>query len=236
MSTQTEGRGNKAATADKAKPTDKAETVDTATGEVHTGTSDAPKPEAAASAVPPPSGKTTLAKRISTASLIGKVNVDRYESDGANKAPVDDLIGSVIPGRSRDLYSIVGVTNKMRTGETDKGPWTSFLGSFMAILPNGDRVRASQLFLPDVAGDLVIAQMTERDDDKASIQLGFTIGIKSDPTAATGYVYTAQPLIETAPNDPLALLANQALSGAMIPNGGNKAISDHSEIADKVDA
>lgn len=169
--------------------------------------------------------KVTLAKRISTRSLVGVVNVDRYPDD---HEPAEQR-GAVIPGRSRDLYSVVGIARKIRTGETDKGPWKSFIGDFMAILPSGDRTRAGQLFLPDVAGDLVENEMAQMPPGASGIQLGFTVGIKSDATAATGYVYTAEPLIEAAPSDPLMLLANQVAKGETIQR--QDALTDQTETA-----
>ncbi len=170
-------------------------------------------------------GGIELAKRISTKLIMGGMPVvARYESEGENKAPDAALVGTVIPQRRTELYTVAGIARDFRTGTTDKGDWFSVIGDFMASrTSDGKKFRAGQCFLPDVAGDILIQPVMAAKEAKETIQFGFRVGITSDPTAATGYVYWAEPLLETAPNDPLELLAQQVgMSSA-------KQISDQSE-------
>lgn len=109
--------------------------------------------------------------------------------------------------KTRDLYQVVGIASGRKTGESDFGPWCSLTGNFAAVnLSTGEQFRSGVLFLPDVALDPVLGQM---DAGATSVEFGFTISILEDDDSATGYVYTATPLMAPDQNDPLEALTNK---------------------------
>ncbi len=60
--------------------------------------------------------------------------------------------------------------------------------------------------MPDVALDPILGQM---DAGATSVEFGFTISILEDEKSATGYVYTAMPLMAPDQNDPLEALTSK---------------------------
>lgn len=109
--------------------------------------------------------------------------------------------------KSRNLYNVMGIASNTKTGETDHGPWCALTGNFAAInLETGEQFRSAVVFLPDIALDMVRGQL---DTGANAVEFGFMIAIKEDEQSATGYVYTATPLMEPDENDPLEVLTNQ---------------------------
>lgn len=107
----------------------------------------------------------------------------------------------------RDLYQVVGVASGKKSGTSDYGEWVSLTGNFAAInLATGEEFRSGVLFLPDVALDPILGQLSM---GATAIEFGFTISIIEDDESATGYVYTATPLIEPDENDPLEALTTK---------------------------
>ena len=133
--------------------------------------------------------KFTLLKKISVKTVCGKP-----------KAPEDT--------KTLWLMEVFGVANGIKSGVTDKGPWYGFIGAFQAVdMATGNVYRAGTLYLPGIAGDLVVPQVT--DDKNKSVEFGFRIGIKKDDTSAVGYVYHAEPLLPVNENDPVELLSRK---------------------------
>ena len=107
----------------------------------------------------------------------------------------------------RDLYQVVGIASGKKTGETDYGPWCSLTGNFAAVnLTTGEQFRSGVVFLPDVALDPILGQL---DSGATAVEFGYTISIIDDADSATGYVYTATPMMEPDQNDPLEKLTSQ---------------------------
>src|SRR5262249_3822242 len=78
-------------------------------------------------------------------------------------------------GEIKWLYEVAGIVNGRRDGESDNGPWTALLGSFMAKrLSDGARFRSGQCFLPNVANNVVLGELT---DDVTGLQMAFRIGV-----------------------------------------------------------
>lgn len=80
----------------------------------------------------------------------------------------------------------------------------------METVKNDVRYRTGTMFLPDVALGLILPAL-ESAGKGAQIQFAFRIGVERDDTAATGYIYTAESLIEPEENDPLELLVAKAM-------------------------
>lgn len=107
------------------------------------------------------------------------------------------------------LYNVYGIASKLRTGVTDKGPWTSFKGQFEAVTPDGEVFISGQVFLPQPFEDMLMSslQQAQQQDDKASVQFAvrvFCVPPQKGKPSATGYEYRCESLIESVESSPLA--------------------------------
>lgn len=110
------------------------------------------------------------------------------------------LVGDV---KSRELYTVIGIARKADGKETDYGTATKFVGNFSAVnLQTGEEFRSGAAYLPGAAGDMLYGAM-----GGDPVEFGFKIGIELDNSAATGYIFTVESLIEPGENDPLVTLA-----------------------------
>jgi len=143
--------------------------------------------------------KTAIVKKLSTKVLVGQAKA--YSKD-------------LQQGQQTDLYNVIGVAHGLKHGTTNFGDFTALMGQFIAEplvgAKAGQRYRTGQLFLPDVALNMV-APIVENLGKGESVELAFRIGIEADDTATTGYIYTAEFLTEPKENDPLEALAAKAL-------------------------
>lgn len=122
------------------------------------------------------------------------------------KQIVGDLLDAEEIPASQELYTLIGVCNGVKTGESTYGPWTSFLGTFEAIrTDNGKRFQSGRVFIPEPVSSMTAAQLADAqsEDKAATVAFAFAIGRKKAKTA-TGYEYTTKPLVKLAANDPLA--------------------------------
>lgn len=142
--------------------------------------------------------KVAIVKKLSGKVLVG--NVKTYVKD-------------LQEGQSVELFQVVGIARKIKTGISNFGEWEALMGEFVAEAlvgaKAGQRYRTGQLFLPDVALNLVASELTSGNIN--GIQLGFKVGAMVDETSSTGYVYTAEFLMEPEENDPLESLIAKAL-------------------------
>ena len=103
------------------------------------------------------------------------------------------------------IMRVIGVAQGMVTGTGDNGDWVSFKGGFEGTnLIDGAVYKSGKLFLPEVAEDLVVAALNTEGNE--AVNLAFDISILEDAASATGYVYTATPLMEVEENDPIEQL------------------------------
>ena len=134
-----------------------------------------------------------IIKKISVRAVYGDKSKIRTAAEAAKGKPVH-------------VMRAIGIARDFDTGEGDNGPWVKFKGSFEATNPDtGESYRSGRLFLPDVASDLLEAELM--DEDTSNVELAFDIHAVADSTSAVGYVYTATPLVELAENDPILALA-----------------------------
>ena len=104
------------------------------------------------------------------------------------------------------LMEVFGVASGVKTGDKDGRPWYGFIGTFQGVnLASGQIYRSGVLFLPDVAGNLMLGQL--KDEKNRAIEFAFRIGVKRDESTATGYTYVADPLLPVNENDPVEMLA-----------------------------
>jgi hypothetical protein len=124
------------------------------------------------------------------------------------KIQAKGLVGNVKDAEEGTLYTVVGKATGLKGGESNYGPWECLKGDFIAQTNDGEQYRGSQLFLPEIAHDMVAHQLKEGNE---AVEFGFIIGKKNDETSAIGYVYTCEPLFQPEPeSDPILKLAKTA--------------------------
>lgn len=106
------------------------------------------------------------------------------------------------------LAQMVGVATNIKTGTSNFGDWTALLGSFQAtVMETGVTVRSGQMFLPDVALNLILPAL--KDANNKGVEFAFNIGVKADEASKTGYIYVAEPIFEASENDPLEMITKK---------------------------
>lgn len=141
-----------------------------------------------------------MADAVRTAQLKKKISVKTVFGK-----PDSRLIWEGGKDFSLPCVRVVGSVNKLRTGQGDFGPWVAFKGSFIAVnLQTGESFKGSELFLPEVASDLIENAVIDAD--------GATVNIAFDIEAIRGrdedsFEYTARPHMEVEESDPLLMLA-----------------------------
>lgn len=144
------------------------------------------------------STKNELLGKISFKTVCGKINRRKLPEDGT----------------AMHVMRILGVANKIVTGNGDNGAFVGFLGSFEATnVETGEVFRSGKLFLPNVASNLLEAAVAN--NGGANVEFAFDIGVKEDDTSAVGYVYTASPIMEASENDPIALMKTRLIVPAL---------------------
>lgn len=127
-----------------------------------------------------------------------------------SKISVKSVLGHKVktPEKSEMLIQVMGVATGIKTGESDKGPWTALLGSFQAInMQSGNVYRSGVCFLPNIVLNLILPKLLEK--ESKSIEFAFNIGVAPDEESAVGYVFIAEPIFDAAENDPLEMLTKK---------------------------
>jgi len=131
--------------------------------------------------------------------LVGKISV-KSMLGGKPKAPETD--------KPEYLVQMVGIATSIKTGTSNFGDWTALLGSFQATnMETGETVRSGMLFMPDVALNLIIPSLNNKDNK--GVEFGFNIGVKKDAASSVGYIYVAEPIFDAAENDPLEMITKK---------------------------
>jgi hypothetical protein len=142
---------------------------------------------------------TSIVRKVSVKTLVGKVK---------------PYLANMPEGGEISLARIVGIARGIKAGESNYGPWKALTGDFIAEPLVGDhagkRFRAGNLFLPDVALDLV-APAVEATPKGDTVQFAFEVTAIVREESSTGYEYGAKTLIEASENDPLEALVSLAL-------------------------
>ena len=146
--------------------------------------------------------KYSYRKKLQAAKLIGKIK------------PPMNAEGEVEVGKTKWLYDVYGVANDTKKGISDYGEWTALMGDFLMfkcddmLKADEERVifRAGQLFLPDIALNLILAEGV---GEGTYVEFGFRIGVIGDEDSVTNFVYTCQPLMKAAQSSPVENLIRQ---------------------------
>ncbi len=105
--------------------------------------------------------------------------------------------------KTADLLKVVGITTEARPGQTDKGEFIKFGGTFRAInLQTGEAFEASTAIFPNFIADSLAAALAQSQE----VEFGILIGAKANATSVTGYEYTVRPLVEAKVSDKLGAL------------------------------
>jgi len=110
-----------------------------------------------------------------------------------------------VPEKRTKMYTIYGVANGFKKGETAFGPWTMLTGNFEAV-KDGVRYISGVCSLPQPMHDMMVAAVKNSDSD---VSFACDVIIDKTDKPGIGYEYFAEPLIEQTENDPLAALRDQ---------------------------
>jgi hypothetical protein len=134
----------------------------------------------------------------SQAELLKKITTKLVWGDKVNVTDVKE--GSV------QLYSIIGVCTGFKVGESPYGGWVGFTGQFEATrIKDQKKFIAPVAFIPEPASSMMLASVNRAlaNKEDPNIQFAFIIGAKKS-TAAIGFEYTVEPVMEAAQNDVMA--------------------------------
>lgn len=143
----------------------------------------------------PPAAK--LIKKITPSTVCGELN------------PSKDRIKE-----KRVLYDLFGIVVKTRSGHSQYGDWTRFVGQFEAITPDGEVFSAPGAHIPQPFEDMLFASLAQAQekDAKASVRFACQISIvppKPGKASAVGYEFEVVPLVESDETNPLADMKKQ---------------------------
>lgn len=103
-------------------------------------------------------------------------------------------------------------------GDGKESEYVKFIGDIRAVrTSDGTEYRSRELILPNLA-EGALAPVVEALDSEAgeSVRFAFDIGMRKAETA-TGYEFTAEPLVESEEHDPLAEFGKQLLENRQAP-------------------
>lgn len=163
--------------------------------------------EAQATAEKVKGAKAKPLRKITIATVAGKVKGNA------------ELMKKIIEadGQAVGLMDVFGIASKGKPGETQFGEFVKFVGQFRAVnLATGEVFAAPACILPTFLADDIYGAMTAGGEGVRNAQFAFRIGVFYAPESVTQYQYDAQPLIQPAEADALALLEKQAQEGARL--------------------
>lgn len=113
--------------------------------------------------------------------------------------------------KSIHLYGVIGICTGSKVGESQYGAWMGFTGQFEATrYKDGARFVAPIAFIPEPASSMMAAALdrASKNNQEPSLQFAFIIGAKKS-TAAIGFEYTVEPVLQASQNDALQGLRDQ---------------------------
>lgn len=135
-----------------------------------------------------------LVKKISAKVIVGDVK---------------KLCKSQEDGTVIDLANFYGRATGFKTGASDFGNWTAFLGNFEAVnLETGEEFQARQMFLVEPLQGMLLDQLAESE----SVDFACTLSVVVNEKLPTGYEYRVTPITELKRSDELESL--RQLAGA----------------------
>ena len=125
-----------------------------------------------------------------------------------------DILVALKDQEKVQLLKVAGVTTDAKTGQTEKGEYTKLLGEFIAQnLITGEVFQSGQCILPSFLSEQLAAALKASE----SVEFALLIGARADKSAVTGYVYTAQPLVNAEPTARMSKLLTAAGIAPALP-------------------
>lgn len=133
-----------------------------------------------------------LVSKLAVAKVIGKIKPTDLPEDG-----------TLVP-----LMRVMGQAEGVKTGTTNYGEYCGFTGVFAAVnFKTGEHFAAAQVFLPDVATDLMRPVVEAAQANGGKVEFAFDIGVRQVKRGEEiKYEYGVKPLVQAAKADPLAAL------------------------------
>lgn len=151
-------------------------------------------------------------KKISVATVYGKIKLAELMKAPEQTLPIMRVLGSAVG---------------TKTGDSQYGPWTALQGMFEATnLDTGEKVRASQLFLPDVALTPILVQLMQ--PGVQGVEFAIDVSAKYVEDAKPGgspYEYTFDTVLQADESDPIKRL-NDKITALALPAPGAKSDPD----------
>lgn len=124
------------------------------------------------------------------------------------KISAKTVVGTVRPPeKPTSLYTVIGIANGLRTGNTTYGDFVALTGQFEATnLETGEQYTAPQCFLPEPLCGMIAAQLrtTDKEGNRTTMSVRFAVEVGIKPAKSTmGYEYTVRELVDTSEGDPL---------------------------------
>lgn len=151
-----------------------------------------------------------IVEKIKKAQIVNKISIKNMSLN------VKALVKKMENGESLPILAVLGSASGLKTGESQFGTWVKLTGTFGAVdLINEDAeaFRSANLFLPDIALDMVVGALQAI--ESGSVNLGFELSVIADDTVNIGYRYGVRELMPLAENDPLVMLGNQIAQYAL---------------------
>lgn len=123
------------------------------------------------------------------------------------KISAKTIVGVVAaPEKATPLYTVMGIANGVKTGQSTYGEWIALTGQFEAMnLETGEAFAAPQVFLPEPLNGLIVAKVRTPDENGVTPSVRFAVEVGIKPSKSTmGYEYTVRELVDASENDPLA--------------------------------
>lgn len=137
-----------------------------------------------------------ILSKISFKTVCGKVNRRELTADGSPKL----------------VMRVLGQANGIKTGNTDFGEFTAFVGSFeVTNVETGEISRSGKMFLP-MAAEVMLAGALA--GSTGPVGFGFDIGVR-EADNQIGYEYTAESIFDVAETDPIEQMKKDMTAKAL---------------------
>jgi hypothetical protein len=139
---------------------------------------------------------------------------------GVSPKDDDKLMKAVLSGQAVPLVRVLGITKAHKVKVTDLGESIAFIGQFKAESLYGENkgkfFTGSKCYLPQFLEEELHGLLTASGAVNGQpVTFAFEIGVKRDKESATGYQYTAKPLVEPEEGDAISLLEARVYGRAL---------------------
>lgn len=138
---------------------------------------------------------TNIVKKLAVSTVFGDIEAIR------NAATVEGA----------PIVRVAGIATNTKSGinRATGDEWTGLVGQFRGInMETGEVFESVKCFMPEIATQMVVNALysAKQTDKSATVEFGFDLGVKKNPTVPIGYEYTIKPLVEAKEASPLDTL------------------------------